>query len=482
MKTNNFLLKSLIMTILGTSSLILESCNNNDEIESPPMNFTAEIAHLAPATSRSIVDSDSMNIQCTVKDNMDNPLIENSSRSNTVNGRWSAGDNVAVQVGGAVHSYSNDGSGNLTSTDPFFWPDNSTVDVSAWFPYSSSYPSYSVQSDQSKFEAYQASDLLYASATNFVFGTNSALTFKHVGTKITANIQGADSYTVKIAGITPYQSGTNTYNALMVPGSYKGKVLFSITVGENVYTYVPEGDVNFDTGKEYTYNVTLKKNTIEVGDYLFSDGTWGKIENNKNKTAIAVIFSKETSALDKAKGWTHGYAAALGSFNDKWSVSTSLEDIPVYKLQGSDITASQNKDGYTLTRTIVSNSKISFTKENYPAFWNAINYNVIAPQGSSGWFLPSCGQFCDLINNLGNGVMFTAGIGYDGAETIINNLNKYFNLGTPFIKSQVYWLAGQIIHGDYGAVMAFGINGTDKIAFWASSKKNSFPVRPVLAF
>ena len=52
-------------------------------------------------------------------------------------------------------------------------------------------------------------------------------------------------------------------------------------------------------------------NDLSVGNFLFSDGTYGSIPNNPGKTPIAIIFSTNTTSYDKSQAYTHGYAMAL---------------------------------------------------------------------------------------------------------------------------------------------------------------------------
>ena len=69
-----------------------------------------------------------------------------------------------------------------------------------------------------------------------------------------------------------------------------------------------------------------------------------------------------------------------------------------------------NKEGNGETQTIKNNGKLGYSKENYPAFYAAINYAssnaaYTPPNGSSGWFLPSVGQWWDIAVSLGGMVL-----------------------------------------------------------------------------
>ena len=108
-----------------------------------------------------------------------------------------------------------------------------------------------------------------------------------------------------------------------------------------------------------------------------------------------------TSTIDKGKGWIHGYAIALknaakqvnwGPYNtDETSLSNSLNDSILLKY---------NLDGYTNTQKLL---QAHGTLTNYPAFYYALtdyNNKHPAPPTSSGWYLPSSGQWFQLAKNL----------------------------------------------------------------------------------
>ena len=141
----------------------------------------------------------------------------------------------------------------------------------------------------------------------------------------------------------------------------------------------------------------LSRTEVNVGDYLFSDGTWGSLVGNDlgSATPIAVIFSKTTSTTDSTNGWTHGYAMALkdASTSAAWgSAATRLTGF--YINTAAEMIA--DKDGYTHTQYV--NSSI------YPApYAAATTYQstVSAPSSTSGWYLPSIGQWFDICVNLG---------------------------------------------------------------------------------
>ncbi len=156
-----------------------------------------------------------------------------------------------------------------------------------------------------------------------------------------------------------------------------------------------------------------------IGEYYFSDGSWGTLTDRATQTVypIGVVFSNTTSANDKAHGWTHGYAMALTNATTNTTTKTCMwgpnatengetftDAYGTYKYNWcSDEVYSSfitDKDGYCETQAIKNNHTLS--SSSYPAFYYALNYNTyVATSGSSGWFLPSIGQWCDICANLG---------------------------------------------------------------------------------
>jgi len=142
----------------------------------------------------------------------------------------------------------------------------------------------------------------------------------------------------------------------------------------------------------------LSRTKVNVGYYLFSDGSWANLADSLGSAKpIAVIFSKTTSVTDKTSGWSHGYGVALknASASVAWA-GTGATANPT----GSYITTTAaeiaDKDGYTHTQYINSST--------YPAAYAATTTyksTVATPSNTSGWYLPSIGQWYDICVNLG---------------------------------------------------------------------------------
>jgi hypothetical protein len=203
-------------------------------------------------------------------------------------------------------------------------------------------------------------------------------------------------------------TGMSDYTNYNVPRNYS-------------YTY----NINIDGADEADVRVRCLPN---IGDYYYSDGTFGASASPTGKTAIGVVFSNAISATDSVKGWTHGYAMALtnAASNASWASSTYVSTIEFGASNYVNTVAlmESDMDGYTHSQTIKNKSGYSST--NYPAFYYALNYGTAsvggtkyaAPSNSSGWYLPSQGQWYFILTKIGginmpldNGIA-SSGTGY----------------------------------------------------------------------
>ena len=97
---------------------------------------------------------------------------------------------------------------------------------------------------------------------------------------------------------------SGAYTLMMIPQAFSNAIIILKYNAGSEYTQMISG--TWTAGSTYIYNLS---NPVTVGDYYYSDGTWGSYD--ANKTVIGIIFSNTTSSADKSHGWTHGYAMAL---------------------------------------------------------------------------------------------------------------------------------------------------------------------------
>ena len=160
--------------------------------------------------------------------------------------------------------------------------------------------------------------------------------------KRTINTSASIDYSMKT---TLDSLKTTSVDMLVMPVSVNKNMTVSMVIDGKTYSVVLPS-ITFQAGNQYTYSVlvsirdtrliigdctitewkneTASSTTVtdanytkdtqtapKIGDYLFSDGTWGALATNTGKTPIAVIFSNTTSTTDQSHGWTRGYAMAL---------------------------------------------------------------------------------------------------------------------------------------------------------------------------
>jgi hypothetical protein len=275
-------------------------------------------------------------------------------------------------------------------------------------------------------------------------------------------------------------------------------------------------------------------NPVTVGDYLFSDGSWGPYTEGTataERYPIAVIFSNTTSLTDQAAGYRRGYAVALASCGAqlKWAAegTVGVETQVHSTLTNSLELAKSNLDGRTETAHILALS--DFSKANYPAAYYATHFGTseigltsgtesssteasggsagyAAPANTSGWYLGSIGQYYLVVKNLGGNIDNPSSTWQEGgskywyvsgaAQANKNALEAIFakggsswapSFGMPWSSGQYstwYWTSSEFsasngfdVNWDYNGYFYLGGNFAKSY-----TSTNSRGVRPVIAF
>ncbi|MBM6963070.1 fimbrillin family protein [Phocaeicola plebeius] len=197
----------------------------------------------------------------------------------TVDGDWKGVTAVAIQIGNEVKAYRvTPSSDNLTATlssdDPHYWAGESTVTVSAWWPYTdgqTSMPAVTVQADQ-RGDGYAQSDHIGVAEELLHYnGGTPTLAFTHRTARVTVvltdyteglksvQLTGLSTENGNPAEITPYDKSGDTYTALVAPQSVAAGTTFitcKFTNGK-VFVYKMKNDTDWQAGEEYTYTVSL---------------------------------------------------------------------------------------------------------------------------------------------------------------------------------------------------------------------------------
>ena len=315
-----------------------------------------------------------------------------------------------------------------------------------------------------------------------------------------------------------YDAATKKYEALVPPQNMTGKPLVRISIGSNDFTYTPEteaaGKFDFFGGKRYAYTITVKANGIDVqsvtsgtwvangeenvtskrvkqrftadelkiGDYFYSDGTWSdgglrKIYADgsmhidyykpgplRGKTVVGIVFQTDKSRIGKkekeklgGENKAHGLVMAVKNANAAEKVIWSNESRYLDFLNDCVSKSNNYSDisGYGNCESIRS---LEGNFDKYPALQAVDGYNTTCPvpTTTTGWYLPSSGQWWDILQNLGGCPALA-----DGYQQTSSDINEFFwsNQGNvPDALNKWMW----------------GIDGWDKFSyyhqFWSSSK------------
>ena len=177
-------------------------------------------------------------------------------------------------------------------------------------------------------------------------------------------------------------------------------------------------------------------------------------------TCIGIVFHVGAGSGDSKENYAEtslafsgirGYVVALkdaGSF--PWA---SNEDL------GGKLLTNKDKQlwiGYLNTKAVQEE-----TLENYPAFNKCVNFDPIAPSGSSGWYLPSCAQLEAIFSQ---------------KKTLDKELQNVS--GSQLIKEDWYWSSTQ--SDDNSQAVMYYLKDNGGTTDWG--KPNFYNVRPVLTF
>lgn len=315
-----------------------------------------------------------------------------------------------------------------------------------------------------------------------------------------------------------YDAATKKYEALVPPQDMTGKPLIRISIGSNDFTYTPEteaaGKFGFFGGKRYAYTITVKANGIDVqsvtsgtwvangeenvtskrvkqrftadelkiGDYFYSDGTWSdgglrKIYADgsmhidyykpgplRGKTVVGIVFQTDKSRIGKkekeklgGEDKVHGLVMAVKNANAAERVIWSNESRYLDFLNDC-VSKSDNYSDISGYGNCESIRSLEGNFDKYPALQAVDGYNTTCPvpTTTTGWYLPSSGQWWDILQNLGGCPALA-----DGYQQTSSEINEFFwsNQGNvPDALNKWMW----------------GIDGWDKFSYyhqcWSSSK------------
>ena len=219
-----------------------------------------------------------------------------------------------------------------------------------------------------------------------------------------------------------------------------------------------------------------------VGSVITSDGNvYKKVSDATaaNKTAVAVIAYVGTAgSVDASSATYKGLAIAMSnaSSSAKWSTESSV----CLNSQAADITAAiGDLNGITNTSTLIA---AGHSSHGHAAATAAANNNgTAAPTGTSGWFLPSLGQWNLIVQGLASkkaGTAVTTDLTESENDTYkADNLNSVITAaGGTGLNADGQWSSTEK-DGDYAWRIHFGYGRAE-----VPLKTKSYRARSVLAF
>ena len=316
---------------------------------------------------------------------------------------------------------------------------------------------------------------------------NFTITGLTPSTEVTATLTNGS--TLAITGLVTTDGSGNATFAMGV-ADYTDLNSLSLTVGGNDITLVSSmkrveaGKIYNITRSALTYPIALSAVTSDyVGSVVTTDGNvYATVAaaSAASKTAVAVIAYVGTAgSVDASSDTYKGLAVALSDANSgsncKWA--ESFENC-LSSSQTSDIVAALGfKNGITCTSTLTGDGHT-----HAAATAAASNNGTTAPTGTSGWFMPSMGQWNLIVQGLATkkaGSAVTTDLTYqtDNPTYKADNLNSVITDagGTGFQKNS-YWASTE-----QTLVRAWAIYFTNGYATNYAKSVNYY-VRSIIAF
>ena len=400
--------------------------------------------------------------------------------------------------------------------------------------------SFEPRLNQATYEDYTKSDLM--KGEGLVSGTTLNVNLEHQMALIVIEVPLGKCATTK-DGKVKYHPATTVLGAPAFSWE-EGKVPYQ-TSDERILRYIIKPDADFSLKGSYPYYIGTRKfdiavtasdaaakhylfytldegveppgsRDVQVGDYYMSDGTIlpGDVASVP-EGCIGIVFQADTermSADELAQGWTHGCVMALTNAgkDSKWGKAATEgdgENSPFAEHASTYKGMYQEIGGYVKTKYMVDTyaNEATFQEVN-GAFYQASHYGETAattsykaPKGTSGWYLPSIGQWWDIFENLGEAkglatlkdnetTSSNIAISLSG-ESVFENLNTCLKAASSsvdeFESSKNYWSSSEHNRNNKGLVYAHSVSltATSLTTTGATKTSNSNRrVRCVLSF
>lgn len=244
---------------------------------------------------------------------------------------------------------------------------------------------------------------------------------------------------IQFTGFTPYEVRAGEYRYIVPPTHvFSSEISGSFEVNNSLnrrYSFTPQG-LNMGEYKEYKITISTiieetKEHTLAIGDIFKSDGGLisqaelanpGITEEEKTE-CVGVVFqtyyaNNSTSQLTNRIGkgeieelkskdvnTPHGLVLALRNATNSvfWS-KNNIDEPNLDNIVGVSDFNTTKELFYTQIEGLKNCKEIWNQNSydlNYQALYIASQFNELCPSKTTGWFIPSLGQWMDIIINLG---------------------------------------------------------------------------------
>ena len=508
-----------LLSILLSASLLTgcdkeESLFGDRDVTSGMYELNVTSAEFTPAEGQSSENAGAINIPFGNDDAMGLVMVDGDKVTHTryiykeLLGKWS-GDLVVKNPSAKIFAY-------YPYDEKLETSSLNTDGTNALDVFGNMILNFEPQTDQSKEENFRKSNLMVGTAS-----------LDEVGKKISINMESVMA--LAVVKVDPNQNGIMSLEsdpdyAWEVEGISTESLAPFCKYGDNTFVcYVmPEKEQTVSTssgrvivssiGKSMYQECTLSLiHTLQPGDFFMKDGSLiGKdatLTDAQKADCIGIVFQTDENRIGDAEKETlaakgvkpHGLVMALKNVNNNTPLQFSVGNVDVAGITNTGTLQEcyDDIDGLAHTNAIYS---IDPNETLYPIFTVVKNFNIERPvDRTTEWFLPSIGQFWDILINLGDAPTKDTTTGYenkgDGYHYWKINSNKVFdNINTILnqtdsdkfgLGSSTYdelWVAGEPTVDSWKYARKILFNNTDLHMNTANKSEKSYKARPILAF
>ena len=300
------------------------------------------------------------------------------------------------------------------------------------------------------------------------------------------------SFTVGSDVYLPFQAEDGSFRCIL-PAGTSGTVRWFYTFGGETYGSSRDLSGGVSENTRYVRQETIEDkgeyglDMAQAGDFYCKNGSGegylipgdAPLTAAQQAACIGIVYSTDASRIGEAakkvltdQGVTpHGLVMALTNASEgcRWGNENKDENSsgnvgePFKENTNQLLKQYSNIDGYGETRWIIDTYKDSGTtlQDTYSAFYHASRYGTAdsntdkyaTPSNTTGWFIPSMGQWWDILSNLGGIDLSSYRDKTDSytsissaAPTAVSNMNKYLekiNDAMKFSTDTYFWSSSE---------------------------------------